>query len=203
VAHLVTALSALAWHGRDRYASGIEVPASSRQARIRPWHWPVLLQRRCTNSMRTWLLSAASLVVVVRLAERPRLPHDISRVDTAGSRNSVVEKMGVAERNLKRLERHFAFSALPLRRRPPAHAHGRWGTPLTWRRKLQCAARKLSHDEDEAFVALPRRAHARSMQTCVVRASSAQTQNVPLIYTVFTSVHHYALRRWVGYRRIF
>lgn len=30
VAHLVMALSALAWHGRDRHACGVEVPASSR-----------------------------------------------------------------------------------------------------------------------------------------------------------------------------
>jgi hypothetical protein len=34
VAHLVTALSAIAWHGRDRHAPGVEVLASSRQARI-------------------------------------------------------------------------------------------------------------------------------------------------------------------------
>jgi hypothetical protein len=33
-AHLVMALSALTWHGRDRHAPGVEVPASSRQARI-------------------------------------------------------------------------------------------------------------------------------------------------------------------------
>jgi hypothetical protein len=34
---------ALVWHGRDRHAPGVEVPASSRQARIRPWHRPILL----------------------------------------------------------------------------------------------------------------------------------------------------------------
>jgi hypothetical protein len=46
-----------------------------------------------------WLLAgprAASLVVVLNLAERPSLPHGVSRVDTAGSSNGLVEKMGVA-----------------------------------------------------------------------------------------------------------
>jgi hypothetical protein len=33
----------LASHGRDRHTPVVEVPASSRQARIRPWHMSVLL----------------------------------------------------------------------------------------------------------------------------------------------------------------
>jgi hypothetical protein len=53
-------------------------------------------------------------VVVLRLVEWPRLTHGIGWVDTAGSGNGVVKKMGAAVWNLKRLGRHFAFNALPL-----------------------------------------------------------------------------------------
>jgi hypothetical protein len=70
-------------------------------------------------------------VVVLRLAERPRLPHGVSLVDTAGSDNGAVEKIGATKQNLKQLGRHYAFNA------------------------VQRAARKLSRVEEEVSVALP------------------------------------------------
>jgi hypothetical protein len=75
---------------------------------------------------------AACLVIVLRLAKRPRLPMvSFGRVDTSGSSNGVVEKMGAAEWNLKRLGHDLAFNALQLRRRPPSLMRGRRGASLT------------------------------------------------------------------------
>jgi hypothetical protein len=138
-------------------------PPSYRQACIWPWHWPVFLAestRKLDAEVPPYLRlfagpRAASLVVVLCLADRPRLARGMVRVDTAGSGNGTVEKIGAAEWNLKRLGRHFAFNVFPLRCHPPAHPRGRQGTPLTRRGKLQRAARKLSRAEHEAYVTLP------------------------------------------------
>ncbi|KAK1686179.1 hypothetical protein QYE76_047027 [Lolium multiflorum] len=102
-AHLVPALLDLARQAADRHTPGVDVPTSSRQVCIRPWHRPVFLRKTAREldvdvPPDPWLLtgpSAASLVVVLGLAERPAyLPHGIGRVDRVGSGNGVVGEMG-------------------------------------------------------------------------------------------------------------
>jgi hypothetical protein len=86
-AHLITALLALAWHGRDQHVPGVQVPAPSRQAYIRPWHRRVLLpEEACEFDVNVpsypQLLvgpQVACLVVILVFGVRPTLPHGVRR----------------------------------------------------------------------------------------------------------------------------